>query len=459
MRQVYTILDRSAGSDGVPSRQEIMEAALGYARRGWHVFPIKPDSKLPYTKWGKGGPGQRATTDEEIIRQWFLEIFTDASIGIACGPSGLLVVDEDPNNEGSLERLELLYDPLVPTLTATTPSGGRHVVYSVEPGEERSRNSAGRLSKGIDTRGVGGMIVAPPGPRRSWVNEDQPVAPAPEWLLEETKKKPKQTSVANRPIGGPRDDDTAPIRKGQRNSTLTSIAGRFRRFGLNGDQILDRLADVNHTRCTPQLDEDEVATIAESVAQYAEGPVPFTDVGNARRFVGQHQQDLRHCEALSEKTWFDYDSTRGLWAKRGHSVARRRAMRTVREMKVEAACIDNAEERNALLDWAERCESRMRISAMIELASAGLQVQPERLDAEWGLLLTPNGSPIGATSSLRSPLRPMTPGYAAWYGKASCGGRSRTPKCADTCSGPSVTPWSGARMRSASSSPTGRWTR
>jgi hypothetical protein len=62
------------------------------------------------------------------------------------------------------------------------------------------------------------------------------------------------------------------IPEGRRNSTLTRIAGSFRRIGLSAAEIGRGLAAINDLRCRPPLDEREVARIAESVARYEAGP-------------------------------------------------------------------------------------------------------------------------------------------------------------------------------------------
>jgi Bifunctional DNA primase/polymerase, N-terminal len=88
---------QEGGPDTSPDRQQprptatatITDEALAYAERGWHVFPVKDGGKEPragwkWTRWN--------TRDPALIRQWWA---SGGNVGIACGPSGLVVIDLD----------------------------------------------------------------------------------------------------------------------------------------------------------------------------------------------------------------------------------------------------------------------------------------------------------------------------------------------------------------------------
>src|SRR6266496_61505 len=147
-------------------------AALDHARRGWRVFPLRPGDKRPAIKdWET-----RATTDRErITRAWRAGPF---NIGIATGPSGLVVLDLDQPKPGVIppaawrhpgirdggDVLAVLADandqPLpAETYTVRTCSDGTHLYFTAPPGVTL-RNSAGRLGWLIDTRAHGGYVVA-----------------------------------------------------------------------------------------------------------------------------------------------------------------------------------------------------------------------------------------------------------------------------------------------------------
>jgi len=68
------------GASG-PGRNPLLSAALGYARRGWHVFPIKAGTKdRPLVSWGS-----EATADAAKIERWWSR-WPDANVGVATGP-------------------------------------------------------------------------------------------------------------------------------------------------------------------------------------------------------------------------------------------------------------------------------------------------------------------------------------------------------------------------------------
>jgi KaiC/GvpD/RAD55 family RecA-like ATPase len=135
----------------------LLDAALGYAARGWPVFPCKPGRKEPATAHGV----LDATTDEGQIRAWWAAM-PDANVAIATGAPGPDVVDVDVKPEGSgydaLSQIAAarLADGFAGTVT--TPSGGMHL-YFAGTGQ---RNGSVRRAH-IDFRGAGGYVLAPPG--------------------------------------------------------------------------------------------------------------------------------------------------------------------------------------------------------------------------------------------------------------------------------------------------------
>lgn len=226
---------------------ELLAAALGYLERGWAVLPVTPRSKVPLTRHGL----KDATTDRGQVERWWRR-WSQANIGIATGsPSGLLVVDLDGREGlGSWARLEARYGGVV-TLEAATGGGGVHLVYGYPEGIDLG-NTAGRLGEGVDTRGRGGYIIAPPsvhpsGRHYAWFGRGKtPVAPAPAWLVDLLRPPPPRPALSARPGWQPGDDRhqlarfnglldvMAGARPRQRNNQLYWCACRLRELLVEG---------------------------------------------------------------------------------------------------------------------------------------------------------------------------------------------------------------------------------
>ncbi|WP_032716509.1 bifunctional DNA primase/polymerase [Salinispora arenicola] len=223
------------------SRQtELLAAALAHASRGWYVFPLWPGSKTPAVpdSWER-----RATRDPATIRRWWAA--RPFNIGIAVGPSGLIVIDLDtpkPARTGagtsvtsdtsqvtagtvcvgstnvsdtsatSAQRrhgrdvfvaLCAQHGEPIPatTLIVATPSNGWHLYYRHPPGPKLRNTKGGTarsLGEAIDTRAHGGYVVAPAsvvnGRDYRVVRNHEPV-PFPGWLTNVLRHLDRQTST------------------------------------------------------------------------------------------------------------------------------------------------------------------------------------------------------------------------------------------------------------------------
>ena len=118
-----------------------LEYALGYAARGWPVFPLAPRSKIPL----KGSRGFKdATTDPAVIEKSWEEHPT-ANIGVATGPGSFVALDVDPRNDGpkTLQDLEARHGKLPATTISMTGGGGHHYLF--------------RCPQGVRCSGEGGL--------------------------------------------------------------------------------------------------------------------------------------------------------------------------------------------------------------------------------------------------------------------------------------------------------------
>ena len=106
-----------------------------------------------------------------------------AMIGVPTGQgAGFFVVDLDVKNGAQgLEWLAANQHRLPRTRTHKTRSGGQHLLFQWPEGRT-VRNSASRIAPGVDVRGNGGYIIAPPSPDYE-IADHSALAEAPAWLL------------------------------------------------------------------------------------------------------------------------------------------------------------------------------------------------------------------------------------------------------------------------------------
>jgi hypothetical protein len=160
------------------------------------VFACGHD-KRPVTQHGF----QDATHDAVEIQRQFASPGA-AMIGVPTGDtSGFFCLDLDvKNGGGGLEWLAANQHRLPDTRRHKTRSGGVHLLFAMPQGRI-IRNSAGRIAAGVDVRGNGGYIIAPPSPGYL-VDEAMAPAPAPAWLLDLID--PPKAPEAPRPAPAPR---------------------------------------------------------------------------------------------------------------------------------------------------------------------------------------------------------------------------------------------------------------
>ncbi len=173
-----------------------LQTALDCAARGWRVFPAPPGEKKSFKSAAySGGRNWGATTDADEIRRDFTR-WSKANLGIATGPeSGIFVLDLDQKN--GVDGVAWLADMIEAkgewpdTVEAQSPSGSWHV-YFAYPAAFDVKTCEGEIAPGVDVRGHGGMVIAPPSAKPGaeklyrWKNPPGPfeVADAPQWVLD-----------------------------------------------------------------------------------------------------------------------------------------------------------------------------------------------------------------------------------------------------------------------------------
>lgn len=196
----------------------LMGYALQAAQRGFHVFPVEPLGKTPGRMYpnrpAEEAPwtirwSEVATTHVPSIINWW-NMCPDYNIGIACAPSGVLVVDCDlKNGDGLQEYADICAKymgdeswEMWMTYTVNTGSGGAHFYYRW-PAHVKA--SQGGLSTNVDIRSNGGekggyvLAAGSITVKGSYeVDNDSPVRHADGWLVEKCREKPRPKPVRSR---------------------------------------------------------------------------------------------------------------------------------------------------------------------------------------------------------------------------------------------------------------------
>jgi len=261
--------------------------ALRYAKRGWPVFPLQPRGKKPLTPHGV----LEATTNATLIERWW-DRWPTANVGIATGEkAGFWVLDIDgPEGTVSLTELECEFGCLPETLEQQTGGGGRHLFFAWPPGSREIRNRQA-IRKGIDVRGNGGYIVAPPsihanGREYQWSCSDRgKVSPGPqEWTdlvapvkrpiapWEAASEAPTHAPMPMRNIETPvihraqqylAECDPAVQGNGGHSALLWAARSLVVGFDLPDSVALDLLWSEFNPRCVPSWDASNAADLRD----------------------------------------------------------------------------------------------------------------------------------------------------------------------------------------------------
>ncbi len=260
----------------------MLKEALRYLEMGLSVIPLRHKDKKPLTSWDDY---QKRRSQEWEVEEWWAT-WPDANIGIVTGKvSGLVVVDVD--GEKGLETAKRLGLPETPTVKT---GKGEHYYYR-HSGNGEIRNVQKKDSlPGIDLRGDGGYVVAPPsihpsGEAYQWVIplDSMPLALLPESVLAIglSDKTPVRELVKGVPEGG-------------RNNALASIAGTLFAKGLDYGNVL-QLCLAWNTYNKPPLADKEVDTTVESIykTHLRNHPVCSRPEGDNSKTTGNNSSPLR----------------------------------------------------------------------------------------------------------------------------------------------------------------------
>ncbi len=248
----------------------IKESALQYAHKGLVVIPLRgryglnyDNAKMPIIKvW------QKLPCDPGLVDRWFAQK-PDIDIGLLCGKqNNVFVLDADKeigmNTAASLK--------LPDTVVNVTPKGKQYLFQW----DSRLDGIPTNLVKpfdslpGIDFRGEGGFIVAPPSQnlgnvQYKWLNDEgilnKPLAAIPEWLVQMFIER---ANVGDEVANAPEINTETwfeQIRDGvgegeNRHRAMTKLASFYMSRGIPEDDVVLLMSTWNQ-KCTPPKDEKE----------------------------------------------------------------------------------------------------------------------------------------------------------------------------------------------------------
>lgn len=234
-----------------------LEQALYYLKKlDWSIIPVGTDKK-PLIEWKKY---QKKKPTKEEVTHWFT-IYLTANIGIITGKiSNLVVVDIDTRHKGDNKAFNR-----IATVMAKTGGGGWHYYFLYE---ENIQNQVG-IQKGIDIRGEGGYVIAPPSLHQSgkpyeWVMSPgaTEILPLPDFVKKWLSKKGSNNNKSNwnpKVLNGVED--------GERNESAASVAGKLlARFPIIEWETEGwKLFQGWNRQNKPPLSEDELRDVFNSI--------------------------------------------------------------------------------------------------------------------------------------------------------------------------------------------------
>jgi replicative DNA helicase len=254
----------------------IESAAVKYADRGLHVFPVSGRTKRPMTDNGHLDASADPFVVAEMFRQPVETSPGAVGIGVHVGPSGLVLFDPDSDAAEAALR-KRVGDKALSLGRVVLTSRGRHYYYRAPEGV--SLNGVERFCgiENLDVRSGSSYGILPPSPHPSgkvyrfadygmaegvarFLDE---LAPCPPVLVEMLREHSERHS---NPAEGLRDADGRTwLPKGTRNAVIFRAAAEARRYGADVEAVTVLAEVMGEKQCREQIPEREVAGIVKSV--------------------------------------------------------------------------------------------------------------------------------------------------------------------------------------------------
>jgi len=269
----------------------IFDKAKKLAARGFHVFPIIENSKLPLLK-----EFTEISTDnaKDLGRFWYdsvLEMEHHHNIGIATSKfkdGALLVVDVDnkkgKNGSATVLQLELNGFEFPRTLMQKTPTGGYHYIYKVS---EPIKQGVSVLGKGLDIRSRGGYILGAGSviDGKPYKINNLPIVEAPIWIVAKCKevvkkarkkklaKKVSQKGASIRAKDYLLNHAPIAIEGAHGDQTTFIVANKLKDIGVTEDNCLNLMLDNWNENCQPPWAPDELKIKIENAYSYGQNTI------------------------------------------------------------------------------------------------------------------------------------------------------------------------------------------
>ena len=396
------------------------ELVLLYARLQWRIFPVyeatgvnKCACKDPMCQTPGKHPRisnwqEQASCEPDVIMGWLTD-WPNMNIGIVGGgPLWFLDIDAKSDGPESLASLERQYGELPHTPVSLTGSGNGscHLVFAGHPGIRNRAN----IAPGIDVRGEGGYIVAPPSRHASgemyhWeitsMPDDVPLAPAPGWLLDMVLA-PAEESEAWQP-------PTTTVLEGSRNDTLFRMASSFKAQGFPDDTVRSLVTAFNNDHVSPPVATGELELILASVARYEQGegalatlevgPAPSPTLQPEPQTRDDHGNYLRFKENCPDQFYrIEEHNAWYVWYTHHYKYFKNPPFAEVSHylqklIKQEADCMWDEERASLTHQWGNKCRSFSRVKAATAMVGSDprLCLSPYDFDQHDLLLNVQNG--------------------------------------------------------------------
>lgn len=263
--------------------QNMLEAALAYAARGWPVFPVGP-TKKPYA--GTDGVLEATTDPAKIKAMWAKH--PKANIAMDVGAAGFMILDLDPGHD--LAALEKVIGALPKThLIQQSPRGGRHLFYTLDQDEIVSPSSS-KLSPKVDVRSFHSYVLLAPSHTIDgdgsvdgeyiWIEEGKPGRRSDamvekanafrekhddrnNWLIE-----PDLPQHVDRAIKWLREDARISVEGQGGDANAYATAAMMKSLGISQERALDLMWEHWNPRCSPPWSPEQFEHF-ESKVQHA----------------------------------------------------------------------------------------------------------------------------------------------------------------------------------------------